>query len=76
MILGWNSPFYSPERFTYHVYFESGAPEHNRYICPAGQPFNYGAGVIATVPAPTSEPASVVVRAHKEVNAPAPLSGL
>ena len=30
-----NSPFYGPERFTYE-------PEHNRYICPAGQPLNYG----------------------------------
>ena len=31
-------PFYSPERFT-HV------PESNRYICPAGQPLNYGGRV-------------------------------
>src|SRR5215467_7008415 len=30
-----NSPFYGPERFTYD-------PENNRYICPAGQPLNYG----------------------------------
>jgi transposase len=30
-----NSPFYGPERFTYE-------PESNRYICPAGQPLNYG----------------------------------
>jgi transposase len=30
-----NSPFYGPERFTYE-------PENNRYICPAGQPLNYG----------------------------------
>jgi len=30
-----NSPFYGPERFTYQ-------PESNRYICPAGQPLNYG----------------------------------
>jgi hypothetical protein len=30
-----NSPFYGPERFTYQ-------PEHNRYICPVGQPLNYG----------------------------------
>jgi len=30
-----NSPFYGPERFAYQ-------PESNRYICPAGQPFNYG----------------------------------
>src|SRR6201993_1299555 len=29
------SPFFSPERFTYE-------PEHDRYICPAGQPLNYG----------------------------------
>ena len=28
-------PFYGPERFTYQ-------PEHNRYICPAGQVLNYG----------------------------------
>ena len=28
------SPFFGPERFTYQ-------PEHNRYICPAGQPLNY-----------------------------------
>jgi hypothetical protein len=28
-----NSPFYGPERFTYQ-------PEHNRYICPAGQVLN------------------------------------
>jgi len=30
-----NSPFFGPERFTYQ-------PEHNRYICPAGQVLNYG----------------------------------
>jgi len=30
-----NSPFFSPECFTYE-------PEHDRYICPAGQPLNYG----------------------------------
>jgi len=30
-----NSPFYGPERFLYQ-------PESNRYICPAGQPLNYG----------------------------------
>jgi len=29
------SPYFGPERFTYE-------PEHNRYICPAGQPLNYG----------------------------------
>jgi len=29
------SPFFSPERFTYDA-------EHDRYICPAGQPLNYG----------------------------------
>src|SRR3974377_112346 len=29
------SPFFSPERFTYE-------PEHDRYLCPAGQPLNYG----------------------------------
>src|SRR5437588_7886974 len=29
------SPFFGPERFTYE-------PENNRYICPAGQPLNYG----------------------------------
>jgi len=33
-----NSPLYGPERFTYE-------PEHNRYICPAGQPLNYGGRV-------------------------------
>ena len=33
-----NSPFYGPERFTYE-------PENNRYICPAGQPLNYGGRV-------------------------------
>jgi hypothetical protein len=32
-----NSPFFGPERFTYE-------PENNRYICPAGQPLNYGGG--------------------------------
>ncbi len=32
------SPFYGPERFTYE-------PENNRYICPAGQPLNYGGRV-------------------------------
>ena len=32
------SPFYGPEHFTYQ-------PEHNRYICPAGQPLNYGGRV-------------------------------
>ena len=30
-----NSPFYGPKRFRYE-------PEHNRYICPAGQVLNYG----------------------------------
>jgi transposase len=30
-----NSPFFGPERFTYES-------EHDRYICPAGQPLNYG----------------------------------
>ena len=30
-----NSPFYGPERFTYQ-------PESDRYICPAGEPLNYG----------------------------------
>jgi len=29
------SPYFGPERFTYEA-------EHNRYICPAGQPLNYG----------------------------------
>jgi hypothetical protein len=29
------STFFGPERFTYD-------PEHDRYICPAGQPLNYG----------------------------------
>jgi len=29
------SPLFAPERFTYE-------PEHDRYICPAGQPLNYG----------------------------------
>ena len=29
------SPFFGPERFTYQ-------PEHDRYICPAGQPLNCG----------------------------------
>jgi len=33
-----NSPFFGPDRFTYE-------PEHNRYICPAGQPMNYGGRV-------------------------------
>jgi transposase len=32
------SPFFGPERFTYD-------PEHDRYICPAGQPLNYGGHV-------------------------------
>jgi transposase len=32
------SPCYGPERFTYE-------PEHNRYICPAGQVLNYGGRV-------------------------------
>lgn len=30
-----NSPFYGPDRFTYQ-------PESNSYVCPAGQPLNYG----------------------------------
>src|SRR5690242_10864091 len=30
-----NSPFFAPERFTYEA-------EQDRYICPAGQPLNYG----------------------------------
>src|SRR5262244_2888239 len=30
-----NSPFFGPERFTYQ-------PESNSYLCPAGQPLNYG----------------------------------
>ena len=29
------SPFFAPDRFTYE-------PESDRYICPAGQPLNYG----------------------------------
>src|SRR6202161_3017399 len=29
------SPFFAPERFTYE-------PEQDRYLCPAGQPLNYG----------------------------------
>jgi Transposase DDE domain len=33
-----NSPFYGPEHFTYQ-------PEHNRSICPAGQPLKYGGRV-------------------------------
>src|SRR3954469_2589041 len=33
-----NSPFFGPQRFTYE-------PEHNRYICPAGQLLNYGGRV-------------------------------
>jgi transposase len=32
------SPFFGPERFTYQ-------PEHNRYLCPAGQVLNYGGRV-------------------------------
>jgi hypothetical protein len=32
------SPFFGPEHFRYE-------PEHNRYICPAGQPLNYGGRV-------------------------------
>src|SRR5262244_411304 len=32
------SPYFGPERFTYQ-------PEHNRYICPAGQVLNYGGRV-------------------------------
>src|ERR1700741_3652005 len=32
------SPFFGPERFTYQ-------PEHNRYLCPAGQILNYGGRV-------------------------------
>src|SRR5207245_11475143 len=34
-----NSALYGPERFTYQ-------PERNRYICPAGQPLNYGASSV------------------------------
>ena len=30
-----SSPYFAPERFTYE-------PEHDRYICPACQPLNYG----------------------------------
>jgi len=33
-----NSPFFGPEHFRYQ-------PEHNRYICPAGQVLNYGGRV-------------------------------
>jgi transposase len=29
------SPYFGPDRFTYE-------PEHDRYLCPAGQPLNYG----------------------------------
>ena len=32
------SPFFGPEHFTYEA-------QHNRYICPAGQPLNYGGRV-------------------------------
>jgi len=37
------SPFFGPERFTYEA-------EHNRYICPAGQPLNYGGRVYRNRP--------------------------
>jgi len=50
-----NSPFFGPERFTYQ-------PEHNRYICPAGQVLNYGGEFIGIVPSTTLEPANVAVR--------------
>src|ERR1700728_3278624 len=30
-----NSPLFGPERFTYH-------PKSNSYLCPAGEPLNYG----------------------------------
>src|SRR5256712_4128445 len=29
------SPYFGPDRFTYE-------PKHDRYLCPAGQPLNYG----------------------------------
>ena len=53
------SPFFGPERFTYE-------PEHNRYLCPAGQPLNYGGRAIGIAPSPTSGPANVVVRARSK----------
>jgi hypothetical protein len=64
-----NSPYYGPERFTYQ-------PEHNRYICPAGQPLTMVVEFIGIAPTTTSEPASVVVRARRNRNAPVQRSGL
>ena len=49
-----NSPFFGPERYSYE-------PEHDRYLCPAGQPLNYGGRVIATALGPTSGRANGVV---------------
>ena len=63
-----NSPFYGPERFTYQ-------PELNRYICPAGQPLNYGGQFIGTEPTTTSGSASVAGHARKNHNAPVQLFG-
>ena len=54
------SPFFGPERFTYE-------PENNRYICPAGQPLNYGGRVMRNrAYATTSGHAKSVARARSE----------
>jgi Transposase DDE domain len=60
------SPFFGPERFTYEL-------EHDRYICPAGQPMN-SAKVIAITPGPTSGHANGVARARSGRNARVRLS--
>ncbi len=59
-----NHPLYGPERFTY-------LPESNSYRCPTGQQLNYVGLNAGIAPMPTSEAASVAVRAHKKRNAPA-----
>jgi outer membrane protein assembly factor BamB len=64
-----NSPYYGPERFTYE-------PESNRYICPAGQPLNYGGRVHRNRAYNYIGTRSVVVRARKEGDAPVQLSAL
>jgi len=62
------SPYFGPERFTYE-------PEHNRYICPAGQPLNLGVGFIGIALTTTSGHTKSVARARSDHNAPALPSG-
>ena len=57
------SPYFGPDRFIYE-------PEHNRYLCPAGQFLNYGGRVYRNRAASTtSGHAKSVARARSDHNA-------